>query len=292
MPDVFIAMDILYTLLAAGALAMIAFAQKELRAARVLIVLVGFLVTTRWIMWAFTTDQPWYLRSLVGALFGAFLLGALPALYSWAKAKSSPEAKASQPSSEANSKPIFSASGEGSEISGKGMQVAGTPPFQIGRAESGGKISLDGSLWVMPNASTEFPPPTGEFSSLSNSKLKEKVSSLVEQLPRQQAEYDKENAKIPPTADRNKIKEGIAKRAEIRQKYASVFGATIGPAAKSLVSEVIFRVAKAHALDNVSISPDAQAGAQVILQNKFAGASPAGSAANFLDAFAKGLPNS
>jgi hypothetical protein len=85
MGDVFTAFDVVYGLLAAGALAMVAFAHKELKAARVLIILVGVLMSLRWIMWSFSTEQPWQVRSLVGAVIGALILGGLPALYSWAR---------------------------------------------------------------------------------------------------------------------------------------------------------------------------------------------------------------
>jgi hypothetical protein len=85
MADVFTAFDVVYGLLAAGALAMVAFAHRELRAARLLIILAALLLSARWIMWSFVTDQSWPARSLIGAMFGALILGGLPTLYSWAR---------------------------------------------------------------------------------------------------------------------------------------------------------------------------------------------------------------
>jgi hypothetical protein len=90
MDDFFGAFDVVYGLLLAGALTMVAFAYKELRAARVLIILAVFLIIARWTMWSFVTEQPWWIRGIVGALFGASILGAIPALYSWTKEKGGP----------------------------------------------------------------------------------------------------------------------------------------------------------------------------------------------------------
>jgi hypothetical protein len=90
MEQLFIAFDIVYTLLAAGALAMIAFAHREMRAARIMVGLAAALIAARWTMWAFATEQPWWVRAIVGGLFGGLLLAALPALYSWAQERGAP----------------------------------------------------------------------------------------------------------------------------------------------------------------------------------------------------------
>ncbi|MGC1444013.1 MAG: hypothetical protein WA837_00995 [Xanthobacteraceae bacterium] len=85
-------------------------------------------------------------------------------------------------------------------------------------------------------------------------------------------------------ASRNKWKEG-------KQRIVTVFEAEFGADAKSIASELIWRVSHARSLETITLSPDEQIGAQVILQNKFAGPKPANSAANFLNAFLGTLPN-
>lgn len=68
---------------------MVAFAHRELRAARLMMVLAGGCLGVRWMVWGFSTDQPWWLRGIVGAFVGGTLLAGLPALYQWAKEKES-----------------------------------------------------------------------------------------------------------------------------------------------------------------------------------------------------------
>ncbi len=58
-----------------------------MRIASILMVLLAIFAGARWTMWAFTTDQPWYVRSIIGCIFVVVLLGGLPQLYGWAKEK-------------------------------------------------------------------------------------------------------------------------------------------------------------------------------------------------------------
>lgn len=64
---------------------MVAFAQKELRAARILIILAGIVISARWLMWAFETEVPWWGRAIAGAAIGALMLAGLPALWKWSR---------------------------------------------------------------------------------------------------------------------------------------------------------------------------------------------------------------
>jgi hypothetical protein len=84
MDSVFTALDFAATLLVAGALAMIAFAHKELKAARLMLSIAAAGIIARWVMWSFSGDHHWITRSTVGAIVGALLLGGFPALYRWA----------------------------------------------------------------------------------------------------------------------------------------------------------------------------------------------------------------
>jgi len=87
MSEIFTLLDWVGALLIAGALAMTALTHKEIPAVRNLLLIGAGLTVLRWLMWAFSTDTSWPLRSLAGALIGALLLGALPALWQWAREK-------------------------------------------------------------------------------------------------------------------------------------------------------------------------------------------------------------
>ena len=62
---------------------MIAFAQRELKATRIILVVCAVSIIARWTMWSFIAETPWWGRSLVGGIVGALVLGGLPALWTW-----------------------------------------------------------------------------------------------------------------------------------------------------------------------------------------------------------------
>lgn len=87
MVDFFSVLDWIAALLFGGALGMTALGTKELNAARLMIWAALVISILRWTMWAFASDQPWYVRALVGGALGAFLLAAIPAALHWIAAK-------------------------------------------------------------------------------------------------------------------------------------------------------------------------------------------------------------
>jgi hypothetical protein len=88
MEAVFTVAEGLGGVLLAVALAMIAFGYKELRAARALIIAAAIIFVCRWAMWSMTTNQPWWVRALVGAMIGAFLFSGTPAFLKWINERS------------------------------------------------------------------------------------------------------------------------------------------------------------------------------------------------------------
>jgi hypothetical protein len=181
-----------------------------------------------------------------------------------------------------------------SSVSTKGALIAGTAPFtgRFVKADDNSIVDMENMVMIGPDAPMVFPAPNGEYSNLSNAEFRSRTDDFIQRLRQFQSETDKENpypSNIDPRsaefwAARNKMKEA-------RRKIAVTFETELGPAAKSLASELILRVRNTHLLETVSLSPDAQIGAQVILQNRFAGAKPANSAANFLDSFLRVFPN-
>lgn len=85
MESVFTALDTVFGLLFAGALSMIAFTHRELKAARLILVLAAVLLAARWSMWAILTQTPWWGRAIAGAVVGGVILGGLPALWHWSR---------------------------------------------------------------------------------------------------------------------------------------------------------------------------------------------------------------
>lgn len=97
MDSIIAAIDFVIAVLLAAALAMVAFAHRELRAARLMLLIAATYTIARWLMWSFSTDQPWIVRGIVGAIVGALILGGLPALYKWAKERGEPIKKEQLP---------------------------------------------------------------------------------------------------------------------------------------------------------------------------------------------------
>jgi hypothetical protein len=90
MENFFLALDAAYGILVPGGLSMIAFTHKEMKAARVTLMIAAVVLSFRWLMWGFVTDTPWWGRSLVGAVVGALVLGGLPAVWMWSKERETP----------------------------------------------------------------------------------------------------------------------------------------------------------------------------------------------------------
>jgi hypothetical protein len=83
MADIFSAADWVAALLFAGALAMTALSDKELRAAKLFVWIAVVLCMARWGVWAVITDSAWPIRAVVGALMGGFVFAAVPSAFQW-----------------------------------------------------------------------------------------------------------------------------------------------------------------------------------------------------------------
>lgn len=85
MEIIFYAADSVYGLLflVAGVLAALEPKRDHLRITRNLVLIGSALVAARWSAWAITTDQPWEIRGIVGALMGAALFVLVPGVLHW-----------------------------------------------------------------------------------------------------------------------------------------------------------------------------------------------------------------
>ena len=89
MGDFFTLADWVAALLFAGALAMMALSEKDLKIAAVLIWIALVVTIVRWGLWAFLTDANWIVRGIVGATLGGFLFAGVPAALQWITNKTS-----------------------------------------------------------------------------------------------------------------------------------------------------------------------------------------------------------
>ena len=152
------------------------------------------------LMWALS-DQPTYLRALIGAAFGAILMAGGPWIYSWVHShmmidhrktvavsdQNPPAPKRPGPTLEANT---------GGIINAEGAVIPGDLPFQFGRAETGGVIHMpgiqvtrkeDGSMTIGPSANPPPPlafpePPDNRFHRASDAELKQRARVIAAEL--------------------------------------------------------------------------------------------------------------
>lgn len=187
--------------------------------------------------------------------------------------------------------PTFEAT-RGSTIDATGATIPGDLPFQFGKADDHSVISMpgatvtrkdDGTLLVTSgNSPTQFPPPTGEFSPLSNDDLKLQSRLLRENLGDLQRRLSDGMEKL------NASQNGRTTNADYKAFYdphASEYRTEIAPRALSLASELLLRLG--------SVTPttlSANNGATMILYKAFAGRTPASDAADFLEYLEQQLP--
>jgi hypothetical protein len=180
-----------------------------------------------------------------------------------------------------------------SEINANGALIAGEFPNigQFARLDGGSKLNMQGVMIIGQNAPTQFPPPTGEFSSLTNTEIHEQARELVSNLLGFQKEYD--GQKVDSGWGANKTMEERQKKmdqnkdlyARSAEKYNKGKLPTL---ARSLASEMLGR---SGAIDVASAPQNAQMGSFVVLQGRYAGGDPAGSAAAFIEFLAQRVPN-
>jgi hypothetical protein len=84
MDFVLYAADSVYTLIFIVAAVLAALqSRRDLQVARSLVIAGAIIVAVRWTVWAVTTEAPWPVRGVVGALIGATLFVLIPAALHW-----------------------------------------------------------------------------------------------------------------------------------------------------------------------------------------------------------------
>jgi hypothetical protein len=244
------------------------------------------------VVWGITTMESAWIRIPAVGIAGLIAAICLSEALRFIKEREFPSVLSS-PQAAAVGGPWIEATRD-SRISTRGALIAGTAPFtgRFVRADKGSTVDMDNMAMIGPDAPMAFPPPTGEYSNLTDPEFRVVVETIIEHLHQFQYEMDKENPY--PKIDMRDRQQFLAARdrwKENRQKKAAIFEAEFGSTAKSIASELVSRARRARSLSTINLPPDEQIGAQVILQNKFAGPKPADSAANYLHTILQALPN-
>lgn len=248
------------------------------------------------VLWSLTTkeDHPLWLRLIVSGAVGAIAaVGLTWALWeisqkekietpSIAEKKDEAEPEARKPDT-----PTLEAS-RGAVIDAQGAIIPGDLPFQFAKASDGALISMsgvsvtkkeDGSYLVTPGGAgpvtKQFPPPKGEFSSLSNPQLIEREKEIGAGLRQLQQHLQQTLAALPRTQDREARRSAVtAAYNALTDDYAKHFKGSDF----DLGCEFLARLGK---VDDVSNS--AKSGGEMLLYKAFAGPTPASDIADFLD---------
>ena len=183
-----------------------------------------------------------------------------------------------------------------SKIDATGSIIPGDLPFQFGKADDGSIIDMpgtivtrkeDGSIVIMPGAmpvNRTFPPPTGEFASLSASALKARAGEIAGSLREFQGRFETEMRSLPRTSP-PQVRAPDVMWKQFSEKYKSEYNTKLLDPAVSVASEIMSRI-EASAPGTSFQHP----GANMLYHRAFAGPAPALEVAEFLDLLVSKLP--
>jgi hypothetical protein len=280
---------------AAFGIGMLAMASPRFGVARWLFWIFAIAFWSLGVVWSSTTsEQPLLIQMLVSAAVGAVSAGALSwGLYEIRSHERSVNIEPNKAKIETPERPPTLEATRSSTIDASHAIIPGDLPFQFGKADDHSVIAMpgttvtrknDGTILVTPGSTpTSFPPPTGEFSSSSNSSLNVRAQKLSAELRELQARADEDFKKLKRNESGGI---GDADFKALIDPYASEYRTKLAPEALSLASEFLNRLG--------SVTPTTFSvgnGAQMILYKTFAGPRPASDAADFLDYLRQRLPN-
>lgn len=183
-----------------------------------------------------------------------------------------------------------------STIDAQGAVIPGDLPFQFGRADDHSVIDMaginvtrkgDGTIAITPGAvpvTKVFPPPTGEFSALSNEELKARAKALSGDLREFQRRFDEDGRKLKRN-EKGRVDHEVFKA--FADAYTDEYKARFPAAELSMASEFLSR------LKTVTPTTSSEKeGAQMILYGLSAGPTFASDAAAFVDLLERQLPAS
>jgi hypothetical protein len=141
----------------------------------------------------------------------------------------------------------------------------------------------DGTILMMPGAipvNRSFPPPTGEFSSLSNDEMRDRARAAAASLRDFQNRMETENRSLPRLPPpQHGVPDDIFKA--FLEKYRSEYNSKFVDQALSIASEIMSRIEAAAPGTRIQ-----HGGALMLYQKSFAGPRAAVEVAEFLDMLA------
>jgi hypothetical protein len=228
------------------------------------------------------------------ALFvvGAGLGGcALVAFGEFIRPAAKPEAEqSSQKQTRDPRTPTLEAS-SGGKIDATGAVIPGDLPFQFGKVEGGGVIDMpgirvtrkeDGTITVTPGATPvnrTFPPPTGEFSRLSDVDLEGELRKTARELRAFQTRLEAEQRALPQHLARDDLEKAAS---TLWAKYKAEYDVRLLPSAYSLACEALHRLRHKAPGDTLHFSAGS-----LLYHKSFAGPRAALDAAEFLEQLAQ-----
>lgn len=267
--------------------AMLALPPVKERAVRVLFWAAATSFGSSGIVWSATSDGyplpvQMTVAAIVAALAAAGLVWGLAEIRGRTATEAAPEKRVERgPTLEALS---------GGRINAEGATIPGDLPFQFGKVETGGIIDMpginvtrqsDGSFSIRPSdkpINRGFPPPTGEFRSLTDDQLRQRAKAIADDLRDFQQRFSAELQTLPrnlPTGTSESVYRPF------HEKWRLEYEAKHINEAHSLVSEYLARGHSITARDRAEST-----GGTMLFYKSFAGPSAALEVAAFLDRLA------
>jgi parallel beta-helix repeat protein len=138
---------------------------------------------------------------------------------------------------------------------------------------------------VRQQASGSFPPPTGEFRSLSNAQLRRQVQLLGNSMRSFQKMYDERDNRL--LASNLSFEERVRAIESLHAEETDLFLRQFAPQAASLVSEILSRTGPIQA--SITEGPKLHLGVTVLREKVLVGPHPVSAAADFLEFLSRRL---
>lgn len=257
-------------------------------------VLFGIAALSFWnmgVVWSATsTDYSLSTQMIVSAVIGALAAAGFAWVLWEIRTKEAKEAQAQAIPATAppTRRPTLEATNR-STIDATGATIPGDLPFQFGRADNDSLMNLRGTqvtktedggfriAFGQSNSNIEFPEPPTEYAFLSTPELKTHLQALAHTLLEIQEQF---------TAEARQTGGDDKKWVTVFQKYNGIYQEKFADLSFSLASVALKRIGTLS-----DVPKSAASGGELIYYKKFAGPTPAGDMAAFLDLLSVKLPN-
>jgi hypothetical protein len=235
-------------------------------------------------VWGVTTTEPAWIRLPAVGIVGLIAAISLTEALRFIKSREFPSPPSAATAAQRG--PTLEAINR-STIDATEAVIPGDLPFQFGKAENDSLINMRGVQvtkteqggWIITpgQSNIEFPEPPAEYAFLSTPGLRLELQTLAHTLHEIQAQY---------TAEARQAISDKKDTSPVFEKYNAIYQDKFADLSLALASAALKRIGT---LSDVSRS--AQSGGTFVYYKKFAGPTPAGDIAAFLDLLSVKLPN-